>query len=318
MKKLLFFSFILILASCGEDKKKVEVVNTNPVNVELVRFDKLFYESQPEDLLKLKNQFPYFFPAGNEDTVWTNKLSNPLLKELYNEVQNKYGDADFLRTDLGELFGKVEYYFPKSKAPKIITLINEVDKDAKAIYADSLALISLDCYLGEQHRFYKDFPDYQKVRFNQNQILPDLVSSFAFSKIPYPSDRTLLSQMVYYGKELYIKDVLLPEATNAAKIGYSETHEKWCAENEAQMWSYFVENNLLYESNQKNEFRFINDAPFSKFYLEIDNESPGRVGQWLGWQIVRSFMEYNDVSLQDMLAMNAKTIFENSKYKPAK
>ncbi|BCY27379.1 gliding motility lipoprotein GldB [Flavobacterium okayamense] len=318
MKKLLFFSFILILASCGEDKKKVEVVNTNPINVELVRFDKLFYESQPEDLLKLKNQFPYFFPAGNEDTVWTNKLSNPLLRELYTEVQNKYGDADFLRVDLGELFGKVEYYFPKSKTPKIITLINEVDKDAKAIYADSLALISLDCYLGEKHRFYKDFPDYQKVRFNQNQILPDLVSSFAFSRIPYPSDRTLLSQMVYYGKELYVKDLLLPEATNAAKIGYSETHEKWCEENEAQMWSYFVENNLLYESNQKNEFRFINDAPFSKFYLEIDNESPGRVGQWLGWQIVRSFMENNDVSLQDMLAMDAKTIFENSKYKPAK
>ena len=258
------------------------------------------------------------FPQGNEDTVWTNKLSNPLLRELYTEVQNKYGDADFLKNDLGELFGKMKYYFPKAQTPKVITLINEVDKDAKAIYADSLALISLDCYLGENHRFYKDFPDYQRVRFNQNQILPDLVSSFALSKIPFPSDRTLLSQMIYYGKELYIKDILLPENSNAAKIGYTELQQKWCEENEAQMWSYFIENDLLYDSNQKNQFRFINDAPFSKFYLEIDNESPGRVGQWLGWQIVKSFMENNDVSLHDMLAMNAKTIFENSKYKPVK
>lgn len=318
MKKLLFFSFILMITSCKKDKKEVQIVETTPVNVQLERFDKLFYESQPQDLFQLKNKYPYFFPQGNEDTVWTNKLSNPLLRELYTEVQNKYGDADFLKNDLGELFGKMKYYFPKAQTPKVITLINEVDKDAKAIYADSLALISLDCYLGENHRFYKDFPDYQRVRFNQNQILPDLVSSFALSKIPYPSDRTLLSQMIYYGKELYIKDVLLPENSNAAKIGYTELQQKWCEENEAQMWSYFIENDLLYDSNQKNQFRFINDAPFSKFYLEIDNESPGRVGQWLGWQIVKSFMENNDVSLHDMLAMNAKTIFENSKYKPVK
>lgn len=318
MKKLLFFSFILMLASCKKDKKEAQIVETSPVNVQMERFDKLFYESKPQDLFQLKSKYPYFFPQGNEDTVWTNKLSNPLLRELYTEVQNKYGDADFLKNDLGELFGRMKYYFPKTQTPKVITLINEVDKDAKAIYADSLALISLDCYLGENHRFYKDFPDYQKVRFNQNQILPDLVSSFALSKIPYPSDRTMLAQMIYSGKELYIKDVLLPEDSNAAKIGYTEIQQKWCEENEAQMWSYFIENDLLYDTNQKNHFRFINDAPFSKFYLEIDNESPGRVGQWLGWQIVKSFMENNDVSLQDMLAMNAKTIFENSKYKPAK
>ena len=75
---------------------------------------------------------------------------------------------------------------------------------------------------------------------------------------------------------------------------------------------------MLYESNVKNEFRFINEAPFSKFYLEIDNESPGRVGQWLGWQIVRSYMENNDVSLDQLLVTDAKTIFEKSKYKPNK
>lgn len=318
MKKLLFFSFILVLTSCGNDSKKVKTVETTPVEITLERFDKLFYESKPEDLVQLKNKYPYLFPAGNEDTVWINKLSNPLLRELYTEVQTKYGDADFLRSDLGELFGRMKFYFPNIQTPKVITLINEVDRDAKAIYADSLALISLDCYLGEKHRFYEDFPDYQKKEFNQNQILPDLVRNFSYGEVAPPRDRTLLASMIYFGKQLYIQDLLLPEVSDAAKIGYSEIHEKWCVENEAQMWSYFIENNLLYDTNQKNEFRFINDAPFSKFYLEIDNESPGRVGQWLGWQIVRSFMENNDVSLQDMLKMDAKSIFENSKYKPAK
>jgi hypothetical protein len=32
---------------------------------------------------------------------------------------------------------------------------------------------------------------------------------------------------------------------------------------------------------------FYKSGSFSKFYLEIDNESPGQVGGWIGWQIVR-------------------------------
>ena len=84
------------------------------------------------------------------------------------------------------------------------------------------------------------------------------------------------------------------------------------------MWSNLVENKLLFDSNPKNELRFIKPAPFTKFYLEIDNESPGRVGQWIGWQIVRSFMQNNKVSMQEMIKMDTKELFEKSKYKPKK
>jgi uncharacterized protein YjaZ len=84
------------------------------------------------------------------------------------------------------------------------------------------------------------------------------------------------------------------------------------------MWRYFIEKELLYSDDQKLIPRFINMAPFSKFYLEIDNDTPGRVGAWIGWQIVRSYMENNKVSLQQLLNSNAKEIFEKSKYKPKK
>ena len=81
-----------------------------------------------------------------------------------------------------------------------------------------------------------------------------------------------------------------------------------------------VEDDLIYKNiKAKNELGFIKPAPFTKFYLEIDNQTPGRVGQWLGRQIVRSYMENNDdVTLEQLLAMDAKTIFEISKYKPNK
>jgi hypothetical protein len=41
------------------------------------------------------------------------------------------------------------------------------------------------------------------------------------------------------------------------------------------MWRYFIEKELLYSVDQKLIPRFINMAPFSKFYLEIDNEGQG-------------------------------------------
>lgn len=319
MKKLFLFSLVIVLlAACKQEDKTEQEIAKIPVDFKIERFDKLFYESKPEDLQLIKAKYPFFFPEGNEDSVWVNKLKNPLLRDLYNEVENKYKNTDNLQSDLSDLFARIQYYFPKYKTPRVVTLINEVDTEAKVIYADSIALISLDCYLGENHRFYVDFPDYQRVGFNENQILSDLVSSFSYGKILPPSDKTLLSIMVYYGKQLYLKDILLPNESDAAKMAYTENQIQWCKENEYQMWSYFVENKLLYEANIKNEFRFINDAPFSKFYLEIDNESPGRVGQWLGWQIVRSYMEHNKVSIEELLATDAKTLFEKSKYKPSK
>ena len=318
MKKVFIVLLLIGLVSCKKESKIEREIEKIPVVFKVERFDKIFYESQPSDLKRIQSQYPFFFPEGNEDTVWTNKLSNPLLRELYNEVQFRYGNLTSLEEDLTSFFGHVQYYFPKYRTPRVITLISEVDLDAKAIYADSIALIALDCYLGNEHRFYADFPKFKRINFDENQILPDLVTSFSYGKIAPPMDKNLLSIMIYHGKELYLKDKLIPNFTDAAKIAYTEEQVAWCKENEEQMWRYFIENNLLYEANVKNEHRFINDAPFSKFYLEIDNESPGRVGQWLGWQIVRSYMENNDTSLTDMLAMDAKTLFERSKYKPKK
>jgi gliding motility-associated lipoprotein GldB len=318
MKKLLILSITFLFFSCKkEDNAEVEIAKI-PVEVKIERFDKIFYESKPEDLASIKMEYPFFFPEGNPDSVWTNKLSDPLLKDVYREVQQRYTNTGKLKTDLENFFAHTQHYFPDAKTPRVITLINEVDKEAKAIYADSLVIIALDCYLGKNHPFYGDFPEYERIIFDENQILPDLVNSFSFNRIAPPANRSLLSLMIYKGKQLYLKDKLIPNTTDAAKIAYTDLQIQWCKENEYQMWSYFVENKILFEANMKNEFRFINDAPFSKFYLDIDVESPGRVGQWLGWQIVRSYMENNNTSLKEMLALDANTIFNKSKYKPSK
>jgi gliding motility-associated lipoprotein GldB len=303
--------------SCDKKSKKEAAIGEIPLNIKVERFDKVFFETKPKDLFKIKKEFPYFFPPGNEDAVWLNKMQDPLWRELYSEVEKKYRDFDPVKNQLEVLFKHIKYYFPKTKTPKVMTVISEMDYNNKVIYADSLVIISLEMYLGQEHKFYQ-FPKYIKQNFEESQIMPDVVSSF-YRRIAEPAlSNNLLAKMIDSGKELYFKDVLLPDSSDADKMGYTKEQLEWCFENESYMWRYFIEKEILYNDDQKLIPRFINPAPFSKFYLEIDNESPGRVGGWLGWQIVRSFMKNNEVSLQQLLDTNAKEIFEKSKYKPKK
>ena len=319
MKKFtILLFFVTIFVACEKKDKVQEKIDQIPLKLKVERFDKLFYETNPEELSVLKEKYPYFFPDGNDDVVWTDKMKDPLLKELHAEVQKQFGDFSVETNELEELFRRIKFYFPQTNVPKVITLISEVDTQAKVIYADSLLLVSLDTYLGKDHRFYVDFPNYQKINFEKAQLLPDVVSDFSMRVIPPPTDRTLLSQMIYFGKELYLKDLLLPKLSDDVKIAYTPEQIEWCKDNEGYVWRYFVDEKLLYDSDSKLPGRFINPAPFSKFGLEIDNESPGRIGMWVGWQIVRAYMQNNDVSLQQLLQADAKEIFDNSKYKPKK
>ena len=318
MKKIII-PFLILLGLCSCDKKsKIEkAVEEIPIEIRVNRFEKAFFETNPNNLDKLKIQYPFFFPEGVDDKVWIEKMQNPLWKELYQEVEKKYANFDKQSVEIENLFKHIKFYFPDTVTPKVYTVIAEMDYNSKTIYVKDKLVIALELYLGKDHKFY-EFPKYLKQNFEERQMMPDIVSSFSIGKIPPPMDKTLLSNMIYWGKELYLKDLLLPEYTDAEKIGYLPEQITWCQENEAYMWRFFIDENLLFNSDSRLPNRFINLAPFSKFYLEIDNESPGRVGQWLGWQIVRSFMENNDVNLQEMLRLEAKQLFEKSKYKPKK
>lgn len=318
MKKYLFLvAFCLFILSCDKKNKVESAVAAIPLKLKVARFDKIFFETPPQDLEKVKKQFPFFFPPENDNSVWLNKMQDPLWKELFTEVQKKYGDFEPVKQELETLFKHIKYYFPATKTPKVITIISEMDYKNKAIYADSLVVISLELYLGANHKFYQ-FPNYLKQNFDERQIAPDIVTGFSERQIPPVSDKNLLSQMIYYGKQLYLKDLLLPDYTDSEKMGYTPKQITWCQENESYMWRYFIEKEMLYSNDQKLISRFINPAPFSKFYLEIDNESPGKVGAWIGWQMVRSYAKNNDVPLANLLKTDAKEIFVKSKYKPKK
>jgi gliding motility-associated lipoprotein GldB len=315
---LLPIVFCLLFCSCEQKNKIEKAIEETPVeSIKVERFDKQFFETAPGDLSKLKKQYPYFFSPQINDTVWTNKMTAPIWREVYAEVEKKYPTSEGIQNEVEALVQHMKYYFPKTKTPKVITLISDMDYTNKAIYADSLVLISLELYLGKDHKFYT-FPKYIKQNFEERQMMPDVVKSFSFGKITPPTDKNLLSQMIYFGKELYLKDLLLPEYSDAEKMGYTPEQIIWSQENESYIWRYFIEREMLFSDEQKLTSRFIDPAPFSKFYLEIDNDSPGQIGSWIGWQMVRSYMANNDVTVDQLLKTDAKEIFEKSKYKPKK
>ena len=317
-KHLNIIIFLLLVVACKKETKPVIDVSNIKVNIVVDRFEQKFYNTTAQTLGSLKNEYPYLFPGQNQDTVWLNKISNVEEVALYKEAQSVFNDFETEKIEVENLFKHVKYYHPTFKSPKLITLITNLDYNNKVIYADSLLFISLDMYLGKTNNVYKDFPEYMSKNYDKSQLAVDIARSISEKYLIKNYNRQFIDIMINEGKKQFLIDSYLPAFSNAQKISYTADEIGWVTSNEAQIWSYFVENDLLYSTDPKLHERFIATAPFSKFYLDIDKESPGSIGVWLGWQIVKSYMNNNNVTLQQLLQTNAEEIFKKSKYKPKK
>ncbi|WP_136466228.1 gliding motility lipoprotein GldB [Flagellimonas onchidii] len=311
----LIFSMFL---ACKKVDKTAEAIAATQIDLSIARFDREFAAAKAETIPLLKSKYPYLFPSQFSDSVWVAKLKDTIQLELSEEVDKVFGDFEDETTDLESLFKHVAYYFPKAKPPKIITVTSDVRYNDRVILTDSLLLLGLDNYLGPEHHFYERIQRYIASGLDKKYLASDVASALAKKIVKYPSDRSFLSRMVYYGKELYLKDKLLPQKEDAQKIGYSDIQMQWAIDNEEQIWRYFIDSELLYSTDAKLDRRFLDPAPFSKFGLVMDSDSPGRIGRYIGWQIVRAFMDKNDVTLDQMLSLPADEIFKRSKYKPRK
>jgi gliding motility-associated lipoprotein GldB len=318
MNRLLILAIVLFLSvSCKKEiAKKVDVSNIK-VTVSVNRFEQKFYEADETTLPALKNEFPYLFPVQN-DSVWLNKMKDEEEGELYTKSQLVFGDFENEKAKIEDLFKHVKYYHPNFEAPKIITLITNLDYQNKIVYADSLLFVSLDMYLGKDSEVYQDFPVYLSQNFDKSQLVVDMASAISDRYFTAAKSRQFLDMVIGAGKKMYMVDSYLPSVSDPQKIGYSETEYAWAMANEAQIWKYFIENKVLYSTDSKLVDRFMAVAPFSKFYIDIDKDSPGRIGVWLGWQIVRAYMNNNEATLQQLLKTDAEEIFKKSKYKPKK
>ncbi|GGD15983.1 gliding motility lipoprotein GldB [Hyunsoonleella pacifica] len=320
MKNILFAVFVTILIfSCKDENKQEKAIADINIDIAVERFDQFFGNAKESDLPKIKQAYPFMFSGKYEDSFWITKMNDTLQQELVREIGEKFQRLDDIELEIETLFNHLKYYFPEFKPPRIITTTSNVDYRNKVIITDTIALIALDTYLGKEHYFYEGIQNFIKRDFQDDLIVVDMAKEYSKRYIYQPQRKTLLSEMIYFGKQLYFKDVMVPNKTEAQRIGYTNEELDWARTNEHYIWRYFVERELLYSTDGKLPNRFINSAPFSKFYLEeIDTNSPGRIGQYIGWQIVRAYMKNNTISLKKMLQTQPQDIFNNSKFKPRK
>lgn len=314
------WTLILVFAilGCGPDRKVPDEIASMPVSLQIDRFDEVFDKASTSDIPRLKQQYPFLFPIQYNDSVWEAKLKDTLQIALRKEVRQHFAGFEDDRHALELLFKHIKYYFPRYSTPKIITLTNDVEYQNRIILTDSLLFICLDNYLGPDHEFYQGLSNYIATGLDRKYLVSDVSGAFFKTVVSPPRDRDFLSQMIYYGKELYLKDMILPQVPDAVKIGYSDDQMLWANANEEPIWRNFIENGYLYSTDNKLTLRFLDPAPFSKFGLELDNESPGRIGRYIGWQIVRAFMDKNKVTLPQLLTLSGEEIFKKSNYKPNK
>ena len=311
----IFFIFFISVFSCRENNKLEKEISNLDMDIEVERFDKLLANASVEDLTSLKKVYPFLFPKVL-DSLWLDRFNGDIQQQVFNEVMSSFDDFSDQQVALEDFFKHLKYYDSNSKSPRIITLADYVDYRTKLVSQQDLLLINLSNYLGATHEFYQNIPMYFSENMRQEQIIPEVAHKYAERYAFQNQRKTFLDEIVYQGKLLYFKEIMLPSYEFGNIIAYSEEDIEWAKINEPMIWSYFVEKEILYSTDAKLLQRFTVPGPFSKFGLEIDNESPPRLGTYIGWQIVKAYAERTKADILKIMRTDADEIFKTSKYKP--
>jgi gliding motility-associated lipoprotein GldB len=337
MKKithLIWFVFLLpILFSCQKNRLKVDISGIDK-NIEIVRFDEELFSLPQKDtlneLLKLREKHPDFFDlftykiirVGGIDevgfpSIMSQFVNDTLIQNLKTLTENEFADFSKMENEINQAFKYFQYHFPEKELPTVYFYISGFNQSV--VTAENCIGISLDKYLGKDCSYYKKLstvPMYKIRNMHKEKIVSDVVYGWGITEFDEMNKPTnLLGNMIYQGKLMYFVDALLPEMNDTLKMGYSEKQLEWCKMNEAQMWLKLVENKMLYSNNRMDIIRYINDGPYTNGF---PLESPARTGIWIGWQIIRKYMnEHPEITLEELMQNNNyQGILNDSAYFP--
>jgi hypothetical protein len=337
MKKIAFF--LLLAASFSACKNNKNIPDVSGVNVKLTveRFDQSFFSIDtnniPAGLQKVAQKHPAFYldfmqqilgVSGADTNLNTLLVTKQFLQgylPINDSLQLIYKNTNRIEKDLTKAFQFVRYYFPQYKNNNIIFFTGPFDAPGIASTNEGLA-IGLQQYAGKDFSVYQSapgqelFPLYISRRFSQEYMAANAMKAVVQDLFPDKSGgKTLVEQMIEKGKQWYLLDKFLPTTADSLKTGYTQQQLNWCQENEGLIWTYIVKNEDLNSLNPAVIQTYIGEGPFTQgFSQEL---SPGNMGQWIGWQIIKKFESKNpDLKPADIMKMDARKILEEAKYKP--
>jgi hypothetical protein len=335
-KSCLCFLTVLLFSSCG-NKKGIPDVSNIKINIPVERFDQSFFSIDTNDirsgLRNVQQKHPDFYfdfmqeilgVSGSDTSLRTILITKEFLRgylPIYDSLQLIYNKTDRLQKELENGFQFVKYYFPDYKTGKAILFVGPFDAPGIASTHSGIA-IGLQQYAGKDFSVYQSipgqeiFPLYISRRFSKEYIAANCMKAVAQDIFPDQSGgRPLIEQMIEKGKQWFLLDKFLPETPDSIKTGYTQLQLDWCKENVGLIWSAIVKNEDLNSLNPTVIQTYIGEGPFTQGFSQ--EYSPGNLGQWIGWQIVKKFVSKNsDMKLHDVMKTDARTILEEAKYKP--
>lgn len=332
--KLSLLSILLIGAcTCGKNKHIPDVRNIK-VDLKIERFDKLWF-SIPENesvevyLDKLKSQHPHFTTAFEQfilergkplpDTTTFDKLTRQVYldkhaRKLYDTCQQVFGDFKGIEKELTEAFRFYKYYFPKREVPVIYPYISYYSY-ATPVVEGGIG-IGLDFFLGENHKDYYANPNLRNAyivrTLNKLHLPAKVMYALADDIVGSPTGPRMIDFMVNEGKKLYLLDCFLPHTPDSIKLGWTQRQVDFNESGEKSLYNLLVRENLIYSTKNADFRKFVSPGPFME---GMASENPGNSGSWLGWQMVKQYMDRDDKKdVEAMLRADAQRILQ--RYRP--
>lgn len=301
------------------------VTETVPVVIERLE-NRLFAATNPGEVLQFLQNYPVLareFLGANQypsDTILARELfrvlKNPYTDTLLLETNNYFGDMSDLQEEFEQAFSYIHYYYPDFKAPIIQTLVTGFGSSEMYVSEDRI-IIGLDFYLGPNGKYRpQGIPQYILKRYDKPYIVPATILLYADRYLrENKADNTMAADMIYYGKKYFFTKNMMPCTADSLLIWYDGKELANVEENRNLLWYHFLENELLYETNHLVKQKYMDERPN---ITEIGSECPGRIGAWIGWDIIKEYHQrHDDISLQDLLANpDAQEILKDAKYNP--
>lgn len=335
MRLIISLLLISLISSCNQ-KNEPDISN---IKIELTthRFEKDLFaldsNSQAPQLDQLIANYPSFgenflSTILNTDPRWSADSATEYVKGFIAAYRNVYDSAEKIFSNFSPYEKEIKkglqflkYYFPAYKEPhNIITYIGPLDGYGDILSEDAL-IVGLHHHLGKNFSMYSlpwiqdVYASYISDRFGPEYISINCIKNIILDMYPEKNDdQSMVIQMLEKGKKLYLLSKLLPDKPENKLIGYTDKQMKDVYQGEAIIWNLFIKNNLLQVIDNNIIKNYVGESPKTQ---ELGEDSPGNIGSFAGWQIVKKFMNKNpDTKLADLMNLPAEIIFEKAKYKP--